>query len=64
VERPFTLEEARAAPELFLTSTTAPILPNVRLDGAAVGSGAPGPVSRRLGDMVWHEVRQQTGWRS
>lgn len=64
VERPFTLEEARAAPELFLTSTTAPILPIVRLDGAAVGSGAPGPVSRRLGDMVWHEVRQQTGWRS
>jgi len=64
VERPFTLEEARAAPELFLTSTTAPILPIVRLDGAAVGSGAPGPVSRRLGDMVWHKVRQQTGWRS
>jgi D-alanine transaminase len=64
VERPFTLEEARAAPELFLTSTTAPILPIVRLDGAAVGSGAPGPVSRRLGDMVWHEVRQLTGWRS
>ncbi|MFN7397788.1 MAG: aminotransferase class IV [Sandaracinobacter sp.] len=64
VERPFTLDEARAAPELFLTSTTAPILPIVWLDGAAVGSGAPGPVSRRLGDMVWHEVRQQTGWRS
>jgi D-alanine transaminase len=63
VERTFTLEEARAAPELFLTSTTAPILPIVVLDGAPVGEGKPGPVSRRLGDMVWHEVRQQTGWR-
>jgi D-alanine transaminase len=63
VERPFTLEEARAAPELFLTSTTAPILPIVTLDGAAVGSGRPGPVSRRLGEMVWNEVRGQTGWR-
>lgn len=62
VERPFTLEEARAAPELFLTSTTAPILPIVMLDGEAVGTGTPGPVARRLGEMVWDEVRQQTGW--
>jgi D-alanine transaminase len=63
VERAFTLEEARAAPELFLTSTTAPILPIVTLDGAPVGTGTPGPVARRLGEMVWREVRQQTGWR-
>lgn len=63
VERAFTLEEARAAPELFLSSTTAPILPIVRLDDAPVGAGTPGPVSLRLGDMVWGEVRQQTGWR-
>jgi D-alanine transaminase len=63
VERPFTLEEARAAPELFLTSTTAPILPIVSLDGAPVGSGKPGPVSRRLGSILWDEVRRQTGWK-
>lgn len=63
VERPFTLEEARAAPELFLTSTTAPILPIVTLDGAPVGASTPGPVARRLGEMLWGEVRQQTGWR-
>jgi D-alanine transaminase len=63
VERAFTLEEARAAPELFLTSTTAPILPIVQLDGAPVGSGRPGPVSARLGHILWDEVRRQTGWR-
>lgn len=63
VERPFTLEEARAAPELFLTSTTAPILPIVQLDGASVGSGTPGPVAKRLGQLVWAEVGQQTGWK-
>ncbi|WP_199556194.1 D-amino-acid transaminase [Sandaracinobacteroides hominis] len=62
VERPFTLEEARAAPELFLTSTTAPILPIVRLDSAPIGSGSPGPISARLGALVWAEVRRQTGW--
>ncbi|TPE59816.1 D-amino-acid transaminase [Sandaracinobacter neustonicus] len=61
-ERPFTLEEARAAPELFLTSTTAPILPIVQLDGAAVGGGAPGPVTRRLGALAWAEIQRQTGW--
>jgi D-alanine transaminase len=63
VERPFTLEEARAAPELFLTSTTAPILPIVQLDGAPVGTDKPGPVAKRLGQLVWAEVGQQTGWK-
>ena len=62
-ERPFTIEEARAAPELFLTSTTAPILPIVRLDGGAVGTGRPGPVTARLGQLAWAEIGRQTGWK-
>ncbi|WP_353218123.1 D-amino-acid transaminase [Sandarakinorhabdus sp.] len=63
-ERPFTLAEALAADEAFLTSTTAPILPVVRIDGQAVGTGMPGPVVSRLADLVWAEVAQQTGWRA
>jgi len=63
VERAFTLEEARAAPELFLTSTTAPILPITRLDGDAIGCGNPGPVASRLAAIAWDEVERQTGWR-
>lgn len=63
-ERPFTLAEATAAPELFLSSTTAPILPIVTLDSRPVGSGAPGPVARRLGALVWAEVVRQTGWKA
>ena len=63
-ERPFTLAEALDADEAFLTSTTAPILPVVRIDGAAVGNGTPGPVSARLAELVWHEVARQTGWRA
>lgn len=62
-ERPFTLAEARAASELFLTSTTAPILPITRLDGAKVGNGTPGPVSGRLAGLIWAEVERQTGWK-
>jgi D-alanine transaminase len=61
-EQAFTLHEARTAPELFLTSTTAPILPVTRLDGAPIGPSTPGPISRRLADLVWGEVGRQTGW--
>jgi D-alanine transaminase len=49
-ERPFTVAEAKAAAEAFLTSTTLDLLPVVRIDGEPVGSGAPGPLSRRLRD--------------
>lgn len=62
-ERPFTLAEALSADEAFITSTTAPILPVVRIDGTAVGSGSTGPVMRRLAELVWNEVARQTGWR-
>ena len=48
VERPFTVEEARGARECFLTSTTADLLPVVRLDGEPVADGKPGPLSRKL----------------
>jgi len=47
-ERPFTVEEAKAAREAFLTSTTSDVLPVTRIDGAPVGDGNPGPLSRQL----------------
>ncbi|MEY2883156.1 MAG: hypothetical protein RL490_880 [Pseudomonadota bacterium] len=62
-ERPFTLAEALAADEALLTSTTAPLLPVVRIDGQPVGSGAPGPIAARLAALVWDEIEHQTGWR-
>lgn len=48
VERPFTVGEAKAASEAFLTSTSVDLLPVVRIDGDPIGNGAPGPLSRRL----------------
>ncbi len=47
-ERAFTLREARAAAEMFLTSTTAFVVPVVKLDGKALGAGKPGRFTRRL----------------
>jgi D-alanine transaminase len=48
VERPFTLDEAKAAREAFVTAATTLIMPVVRIDEAAVGDGRPGPVTKRL----------------
>jgi D-alanine transaminase len=47
-ERPFTLAEARAAAEAFLSATTVTVLPVVRIDGTAVAGGRPGPITLSL----------------
>ncbi len=63
-ERPFSLDEALAADEALLTSTTAPLLPVVRIDGQAIGTGEPGPIAARLATLVWAEIEIQTGWKA
>ena len=41
-------DELLAASEVFLTGTTVEVLPVVRVDGHAIESGSPGPVSRLM----------------
>jgi D-alanine transaminase len=48
VERPFTVDEARAAREAFITSATNIVMAVVRIDGHAIGNGAPGLLTQRL----------------
>ncbi|NVJ96981.1 MAG: D-amino-acid transaminase [Alphaproteobacteria bacterium] len=47
-ERAFTLDEAKDAAEMFLTSSTSCAMPIVTLDGQRIGDGTPGPVAKRL----------------
>jgi D-alanine transaminase len=47
-ERPFTVREALAAREAFLTSATTAATPIVAIDGKAIGDGKPGPVATAL----------------
>jgi len=47
-ERAFTLEEARAAREAFVTAASQIVLPVVRIDGHVIGDGKPGPVATAL----------------
>jgi D-alanine transaminase len=53
---PFTVAEARTAREAFLTSTTADLLAVVRIDGAPVADGKPGPLSRKLREAYFHHA--------
>lgn len=46
-------QQFRDASELFATSTAGGVMPITRLDGSPVGNGAPGPLTRRLGDLYW-----------
>jgi D-alanine transaminase len=47
-ERPFTLEEAYAAREAFITSASQIVLPVVRINDRPVGNGAPGLLATAL----------------
>ncbi len=57
-ERPFTIDEAKAADEAFYTSASAFVTPVVAIDGATVGTGKPGPVARRLREIYLDEARK------
>ncbi len=50
-ERAFTLAEAKAAEEAFVTSASTFVTPVVEIDGTPVGTGAPGPITRRLREI-------------
>ena len=56
-ERAFTIEEAKAAREAFITSAGSIVMPVVQIDGQPVGNGAPGILSLRL-RAGFHEVAE------
>lgn len=58
-QEPVSLEDFRAADEAFLSSTTMNVMPVTRLDGAAIGTGRVGPVTRRLAEAVEAIIREE-----
>jgi D-alanine transaminase len=50
-ERPFTVDEALAAKEAFITSASLFVQPVVSIDGKQVAGGKPGPVTTRLREI-------------
>ena len=58
-ERAFTLEEAHAAREAFVTSASQIVMPVVRIDGRPVGNGAPGLIASAL-RRDFHQFAEQS----
>ncbi|WP_306005926.1 D-amino-acid transaminase [Aquicoccus porphyridii] len=54
-ERSFTLDEAKAADEAFITSASQFVMPVVEIDGVTLGDGAPGKVAPRLREIYLDE---------
>ncbi len=46
-------DEARAADELWMTSSTKEVLPITQLDGQPIGAGRPGPVFQKM--YAWYQ---------
>ena len=61
VERKFSVPEAQAAREAFLTSSTSFVLPIVQIDEEMVGNGHPGPMAGQLRQLFAQHVAKETG---
>ncbi len=59
LEQRFTLAEALAADEFFMTGTGIHAMPVASIDGKRIGSGAPGPVTKRLQSAFDELIRRE-----
>jgi D-alanine transaminase len=58
-ERPFSVEEAKRAREVFITAASTIVMPIVKIDDAVVGNGVPGSIATRL-RARFHEKAERT----
>jgi D-alanine transaminase len=58
VERPFTIAEAQAADEAFITSASAFVMPVVNVDGVDLNGGKVGPIAIRMREIYLEEMRK------
>jgi len=58
-ERKFTLEEAYAAREAFITAATLGATAMVTLDGRKIGDGTPGPLTHRIQELYQHAALEE-----
>jgi branched-chain amino acid aminotransferase len=56
-ERPLTKHDVYVADECFLTGTAAEVVPVVKVDDRAIGSGKPGPITKDLTERFHKLVR-------
>jgi D-alanine transaminase len=57
-ERPFSVAEALAAREAFMSAASAFVLPIIEIDGRKIGDGRPGPIARAFRALYIDEARK------
>ncbi len=57
-ERPFSVDEAKAAREAFFTAAGAFVMPAISIDGVKIGGGKPGPIATRLRARYLEQARR------
>lgn len=60
-ERLFTVEEALAADEAFLSSATTLVMPIVQIDDTRIGGGQPGPMARKMREAYIAAIKAEAG---
>ena len=64
VERAFSVEEAHAAREAFVTSTTSFVMPITQIDDATIGNGKPGSFAIQLREKYLGRMARIAGGRA
>ncbi|MBU8879788.1 D-amino-acid transaminase [Bacillus sp. FJAT-29790] len=60
-EATYTVESLLEADEVFLSGTTVEVTPIVEIEGKKVGGGVPGPVTRKLQELLIQEIEKECG---
>lgn len=60
-DRDLFIDDLLDADEAFLTASTMGIVPVSRVEGSDIGSGEPGPVTRRLREGLEETIERETG---
>ncbi|WP_102274216.1 D-amino-acid transaminase [Cytobacillus massiliigabonensis] len=60
-ETPFTLDDLKNADEVFLSGTTVEITPIIEIEGAKVGDGSLGPITKSLQELFVKEIEKECG---
>jgi D-alanine transaminase len=58
-EGPFSVADAKAAKEAFITAASAYVTPITAIDGAPVGDGRPGAVTLRLRSLYVQQAEAE-----
>jgi D-alanine transaminase len=59
IHRPFSVDEAKAAREAFITSATSYVIGVTSIDGQKIGDGRPGPVTTRLRELYLDRMSKE-----